>query len=172
MEGEIVNRIAQSPILTFRLEDYYVKGERVLLDIKDQLFQGLILREKDFRAFVKAHDWTQYQDKYVAVTCSADAIVQTWAYMLLAVRLEPYAAHITFGSLEDLERELFMQKLDEIDFSQFEGRPVVVKGCSDIKIPTAVYMEATRRLKPYAKKLSYGEPCSTVPLYKRQGDDV
>lgn len=171
MEGEIVNRIAQSPILTFRLEDYHVKGERELIDIKDQLFQGMILREKDFREFVKAQDWSRYQDKLVAVTCSADAIVQTWAYMLLAVKLEPYAAHITFGTLDDLERELFLKQLDEIDFSQFEGRPIVVKGCSNIRIPTAVYMEATRRLKPFAKKLSYGEPCSTVPLYKRQGDD-
>lgn len=170
MEGEIINRIAQSPILTFKLEDYYQPGERVVIDVKDQLFQGMILREKDFRAYVREHDWSQYEGKFVAVTCSADAIVQTWAYMLLAVKLAPYAAHTTFGTLEDLERDLFFQQLDEIDFAQFEGRPIVVKGCSNIKVPTAVYVEATRRLKPYAKKLSYGEPCSTVPLYKRRED--
>lgn len=167
MEGEIVNRIAQSPIVTFKLEAYYTPGERVLIDLKDQLFQGMILREKDLREHVKTHDWSQYQGKFVAITCSADAIVQTWAFMLLAVKLEPYAAHITFGTLADLERELFLKQLDTVDFSEFEGRPVVVKGCSDIDVPTSVYVEATRRIKPYAKKLSYGEPCSTVPLYKR-----
>ena len=167
MSGEIVNRVAQSPIITFKLEDYYLPGERVLIDIKDQLFQGMILREKDFRAWVKEQDWSQYQDKYVAITCSVDAIVQVWAYMLLATKLRPYAKHICFGDLEMLETELFRQELDKIDFSTFEDRPVVVKGCSDIKIPAGVYVEATRRLMPYVKKLSYGEPCSTVPLFKR-----
>ena len=165
--SEIVNRVASSPIITFKLEEIYPKGERVLLDIKDQLFQGLILREKDFRAFVKEHDWKQYEGKFVAVTCSADAIVPMWAYMLLAVKLEAFARHITFGNLEDLDRELFLQALGEIDYGQFEDRPVVIKGCSSIKVPEAVYMEAARRIKPFAKKLSYGEPCSTVPLYKK-----
>lgn len=165
--AEIINRIAQSPIITFKLEEYYQSGERVLLDIKDQLFQGLILREKDFRQFVKEHDWSQYQDKFVAITCSADAIVPVWAYMLLGVKLEHYAAHLTFGSLEQLEIEVFKKALDKIDFTEFEGRPVVVKGCSTIDIPTAIYVEATCRIKPFAKKLSYGEPCSTVPLYRR-----
>jgi hypothetical protein len=165
--SEIVNRIAQSPIITFKLEEHYPEGERVLLDIKDQLFMGQILREKDFRAFVKEHDWGQYDGKFVAITCSVDAIIPMWAYMLLAVKLEPYARHIAFGSLETLEREVWQQVLDKLDYSQFEDRPVVIKGCSDIKIPEAIYMEVTRRMKPFAKKLSYGEPCSTVPLYKR-----
>lgn len=167
MAGEVVNRIANSPIVTFKLEEYYPEGERVLIDIKDQLFQGLILREKDFRAWVKEHDWTQYQDKYVAITCSTDAIVQVWAYMLLETRLHPYAKYIHFGTLEEMEKELFFQAMDSIDFSAYADRPVVIKGCSDIKIPEAVYVEATRRMMPFAKKLSYGEPCSTVPLYRK-----
>lgn len=165
--AEIINRVANSPIVTFKIEEYYPEGERLLLDIKDQLFQGLILREKDFRQFIKEHDWTQYEGKYVAITCSADAIVPLWAYMLLSIQLEPYAAHITFGNIEQLNTELLYQELDKIDFGQFENSPVVVKGCSDLDIPTAVYVEVSRRLKPFAKKLSYGEPCSTVPLYKR-----
>lgn len=165
--SEIINRVANSPIITFKLEEYYPQGERVVLDIKDQLFIEMILREKDFRAYVKEHDWAQYQDKYVTVTCSADAIIPMWAYMLLAVKLEEFAAHIAFGTIDDLEKELWQKALDKIDYQQFEGRPVVIKGCSDIKIPEAIYMEATRRIKPFAKKLSYGEPCSTVPLYRR-----
>ncbi|RMG16702.1 MAG: DUF2480 family protein [Bacteroidetes bacterium] len=164
--GEIVNRIAQSPLITFRLEQYRPEGERVVLDIKDQLFQGLILREKDFRQFIKTHDWSQYQDQYVAITCSADAIVPLWAYMLLAVQLQPYAKHFVFGSTEALETELYRQALDQIDFSQFEGKPVVVKGCSEVEVPVAVYVEVARRMRPYVKKLSFGEPCSTVPLYR------
>ena len=168
MEKEIVNKVAQSPLVTFKLEEYYPQGERVAIDIKDQLFQGLILREKDFRDWVKNHDWSQYQDKYVAIYCSVDAIVQVWAYMLLETRLNPYAKRVHHGSLESLEHLLFIEALDSIDFSEFQDRPVVIKGCSDVVIPPAVYVEATRRMMPYAKKLSYGEPCSTVPLWKRR----
>ena len=167
MSGEIVNRIANSPIITFKLEEYYPKGERVILDIKDQLFQGMILRERDFRAWVKEHDWSQYQDKHVAITCSVDTIIQVWAYMLLEVSLQPFAKTVVFGSNEDLEVYLWMEVLNQIDFSQYEDRPVVIKGCSDIKIPTAIYVETTRRMMPFSKKLSYGEPCSTVPIYKK-----
>ncbi|MEL6671449.1 MAG: DUF2480 family protein [Bacteroidota bacterium] len=167
MSGEIVNRISNSPIVTFKLEHYHAPGERVQIDIKDQLFQGLILRERDFRGWVKEHDWSQYQGAHVAIYCSTDAIIQVWAYMLLAAKLQPFAETVVFGTLEELETQLFRQALDQLDFSQFEGKPVVVKGCSDIQIPAGVYVEAMRRLLPFAKKLSYGEPCSTVPLYKR-----
>ncbi|WNJ21408.1 DUF2480 family protein [Pontibacter sp. G13] len=165
--SEVVNRIANSPLITFKLEDYHTPGERVLLDIKDQLFRGLILRERDFRAWVKEHDWTQYAGKHVAITCSVDTIIQVWAYMLLEVKLQPHAESVVFGSLEDLEISLYFKQLDQIDFEQYADRPVVIKGCSDIDIPAAVYVEATRRLMPLVKKLSYGEPCSTVPIYKR-----
>jgi len=167
MEGEVINKVANSPLITFKLEEYYQEGERVLIDIKDQLFQGMILREKDFRAWVKEHDWTQYQDKYVAITCSVDAIVQVWAFMLVETKLQPYAKYVHYGTLEDLETELFRQALDKVDYSAFSDRPVVIKGCSDIDIPKGVYVDLTRRLLPYVKKLSYGEPCSTVPIYKK-----
>lgn len=166
--SEIVNRIANSPIVTFKLENYHVEGERVLLDIKDQLFHGMILREKDFRAWVREHDWTQYEGKHVAITCSVeDVIIQVWAWMLLEVKLQPFAETVVFGSLEDLEIYLYHQELNKIDFSRFEGKPVVIKGCGDIKVPDAIFVEATRRMQPFVKKLSYGEPCSTVPVYKK-----
>jgi len=166
--SEIVNRIAQSPIITFKLEELYPAGDRVKIDIKDQLFMGQILREKDFRAYIKEVDWAEYDGKYVAIYCSVDAIIPVWAYMLLAVKLEEYAKHVTFGTTEEMEKELFLKELDKLDYTQFQDRPVVIKGCSDIKIPEGIYVEATRRIKPFAKKLSYGEPCSTVPLYKRK----
>jgi hypothetical protein len=167
MEGELINRVAQSPITTFKLEEYHPKGERVLLDIKDQLYMGMILREKDFRTWIKEQDWSQYKDKHIAIICSADAIVQVWAFMLLESKLQPHAKSVVFGTLEDLEIQLWRDALDQIDFSQFEGRPVVVKGCSEIEVPTAIYVEATRKLRPFVKKLSYGEPCSTVPIYSK-----
>jgi hypothetical protein len=165
-EEEIVNKVAQSGLITIDLEELYPEGERVLLDIKDRLFQGLILREKDFREFVSTHDWGQYKDKYVAVTCSADAIVPTWAYMLLAVSLEPHAKHVVFGDLETLETILYNEVLSKFDVSQYKDARIVIKGCSNLPVPKAAYVELTRLLRPLAKSIMYGEPCSTVPLYK------
>ncbi len=164
---EIVNRVANSSLISLDLEEYYPQGERVLYDLKDNLFQGLILREKDFREFVKNHDWSAYQDKNVALTCSADAIVPTWAYMLLALKLEPYAAHVAFGTLEDLENILFQKALDQINPEAYQDKKVVVKGCSNLPVPAFAYVELTRKLRPYVATLMYGEPCSTVPLYKK-----
>lgn len=161
---EIINRVAQSPLITFKIEEYYPTEKRLILDIKDKLFQGLLLREKDFRAFIKEHDWTQYQNQYVAITCSADAIVPVWAYMLIATKLSGIAKDFVFGSLEELDNYVLNKALDSIDFNQFEGKPVVIKGCSNQPIPISVYVEVTKRLKGIAKKISYGEPCSTVPL--------
>jgi len=165
--SEVVNRLANSPLITFKLEDYHPEGERVVLDIKDQLFQGLILRERDFRAWAKEHNWSQYEGKHVAITCSTEAIIQTWAWMILETKLQPFVKSVVFGTEEDLEQYLWMNKLNEINWDEFEDRPVVLKGCSDIDIPTSIYVEATRRLMPRVKKLSFGEPCSTVPVYKR-----
>lgn len=165
--AEIVNRIANSPIVTLKLEAHVPQGDRVCIDIKDQLFMGQILREKDFRTWIASHDWAQYTDKHVAITCSVDTVIQTWAWMLLAVKLAPYAAHITVGDLEALEMSLWMQAIDSLDFEGMRDRPVVIKGCSTVAIPHAVYAEVTKRLVPIAKKVSFGEPCSTVPLYKR-----
>lgn len=166
-QDQIVNKVASSSLITFNLEEYYVPGDRILLDIKDQLYQGLILREKDFRDFIKAHDWSQYQNKFIAITCSADAIVPTWAYMLLTIALQPFAKKVVFGSLQELETLLYHQELAKVDWSKFKNAKVVVKGCSKVDVPIAVYVEATNRLKPLAASLMFGEPCSTVPLFKK-----
>jgi hypothetical protein len=164
----IVNKVAGSGLITLNLEDYYHSGERVVYDLKDNLFHGLILKEKDFREFLKGHDWSQYAGKNVAITCSADAIVPTWAYMLLATHLEPYANFFLFGDLEALETALFGQALSKIDVADYKDARIVVKGCGSLPVPTYAYVEITRLLKPYVKSLMYGEPCSTVPLYKRK----
>ena len=142
-------------------------GDRVVLDIRDQLYEGLILREKPFREFIKSHDWAQYRDKFVAITCSADAIIPTWAYMLLTSALEPFARLIVFGVLEDLETKIFSDVLDRVDWQQYSDARVVIKGCSKVAVPTAAYVEATRRLRPFAASIMFGEPCSTVPVYKK-----
>lgn len=163
---EIINRVASSPIVTFKLEDHFPEGERVGLDIKEVLFQGMILREKDFRTWLRDHDWSQYQGKHVAVFCSTDAIIQSWAWMLLMSVLTPVAATVVIGNEEALERELWRKTLDAVDWASMQGAPVVVKGCSDRPVPPLVYAEATRRLLPFAKKISFGEPCSTVPVWK------
>ena len=164
-DSGIVNRVAESPLITFNLEDYREPGENVLFDIKDQLFQGLILREKDFRAFIKAHDWNQYKGKNVAIVCSADAIVPTWAYMLLAIQLQPVANYFTFGNLQAMEIELFKRNLANVSYESFRGEKIVIKGCGNV--PVAAYVEVVGKLRPVADKLMYGEPCSVVPLYKK-----
>lgn len=166
-EKEIVNRVASSSLVTFDLEEYYQPGERVLIDITDQLFQGLILREKDFRNFIRATDWSQYKNKFVAITCTADAIIPNWAYMLLTSALQPFAKTIVFGTLEDLETKIFFEQLSKIDWRQFIDAKIVVKGCSKVNVPAAVYVEATRLLMPCASSIMFGEPCSTVPVYKK-----
>ncbi len=167
MDNEITNKVAQSALTEFNLEEYYPQGERLLLDIKDQLFQGLILREKDFREFVKTHNWAIYQDNYVAITCTADAIVPTWAYMLLATALSPVAKSFVFGNLEVLETVLFTQALSKINPEFYQGKRIVIKGCSKVPVPASAYVELTRILRPVAQSIMYGEACSTVPLYKK-----
>lgn len=167
MENEIVNKVAQSGLVTIDLESYYPQGERVLLDIKEILFQGLILREKDFREYIKNEDWTKYKDKYVAITCSADAIVPTWAYMLLATQLEPVAKRVVYGSLETLETLLYHDMLSSIRPDDYKDARIVIKGCGDLPVPKAAYVQLTAILRPVAKSIMYGEPCSTVPLYKK-----
>ena len=168
MADEIINKVAQSGLVTIDLEEFYCPGERVLLDIKDNLFQGMILREKDFREFLKNENWEKYKDKFVAITCSADAIVPTWAYMLLSVHLEPFAKKIVFGDLETLETILYNEKLKEIDKEKFRDARVVIKGCGNLPVPKSAYVELTNILRPLAKSIMYGEPCSTVPRYKKK----
>ena len=168
IQENIINKVANSGLVTLNLEDYFHNGERLVYDIKDNLFHGLILKEQDFRAFIKAHDWAQYQDKNMAITCSADAIVPTWAYMLLVNKMKPYANEVVFGSLETLETVLYTKALAKIDMNAFAGERVVVKGCADINVPIAAYVEITALLTPVAKSIMYGEPCSTVPIFKRK----
>lgn len=166
MSDEIVNKVANSGLITIDLEEFYPKGERVLFDIKPLLFHELILKEKDFREFIKQHDWSSYQDKMVAITCTADAVVPTWAYMLVSIALEPFAKKIVFGNLETLEAILFSEVLQSITYSDYQDKRVVIKGCSNLPVTTNAYVELVRGLKPYVKSIMYGEPCSTVPLYK------
>jgi len=168
IQENIVNKVAASGLITFNLEDYLENGERVLYDIKDNLFHGLMLREKDFREFVKQHDWQQYQDKNIAITCTADAIVPTWAYMLLANKMKPFANEIVFGNLDALETQLFSKALAKVNLEEYANQRVVVKGCANPQIPISAYVEITALLTPVVKSLMYGEPCSTVPLYKRK----
>ncbi|HET6991423.1 MAG TPA: DUF2480 family protein [Bacteroidia bacterium] len=164
---EITNKVANSGLITIDLGELYLPGDRVLIDIKDQLFQGLILREKDFREFIKTHDWSQYKDKYVALTCSADAIIPDWSWMLLASALEPFAKKIVFGSIEVLETVLFDEILSGLDVEKYRDARIVIKGCGDKPVPKSAYIELTRKLRPLAKSIMYGEPCSTVPVYKQ-----
>jgi hypothetical protein len=165
---EIINKVAQSGLLEINLEDYYPKGERVVFDMKEQLFQGLILKEKDFREFIKKEDWTKYKDKYVALLCSADAVVPTWAYMLLVTELQPVAKKVVFGNLEMLETVIFMEALSKLNPADFTDKKIFIKGCGRLPVPESAYVEITRILRPIAKSIMYGEACSTVPLYKRK----
>ncbi|WP_256012700.1 DUF2480 family protein [Desertivirga xinjiangensis] len=168
IQENIVNKVAQSGLISFDLADIYPAGERVIYDIKDNLFHGLILKEKDFREFIKQHDWAQYGGKHVAVICSTDAVVPTWAYMLLANRLAPYAATVVFGSLETLETLLFDRVINRLDMEKYRDERIVIKGCGEIDIPVSAYVELTSKLTKVAKSIMYGEPCSTVPVYKRK----
>jgi hypothetical protein len=168
IQENIINKVAQSGLVTLDPAQFYAPGERVVYDIKDNLFHGLMLREKDFREFVKTHDWVQYQDKNVAITCTADAIVPAWAYMLLANRLAPYARQVVFGDADVLETVLFVKEVAALDVEQYRDQRVVIKGCGDVPVPVSAYVELTQRLTPVAKSLMFGEPCSTVPIYKRK----
>ncbi|WP_158975160.1 DUF2480 family protein [Cellulophaga sp. L1A9] len=165
---EIINKVSESKLVTFDLEDFYPKGERVVLDIKDWLYEGFILREKDFREVVASHDWSQYQDTFVALTCSTDAIIPGWAYMLLTTRLQPFVKKVVVGSLEDLETSLYQTIIENIDVSSFKDRPVIIKGCSKKPVPANAYLQATAKIQTVAKSIMYGEACSSVPLFKRK----
>lgn len=167
-EDIIINKVANSGLVTLNLEDYYHQGERVVYDIKDNLFMGMILKEKDFRDFLKSHDWSVYAGKNVAIVCSEDAIVPTWAYMLLTLKLQPVANLVVFGNLQQLEEKLYYDAIAKINPHDYLDARVVIKGCSKVPVPTVAYVEITRLLQPYVKSLMFGEPCSTVPLYKKK----
>ncbi len=163
----IINKVSQSGLLTINLEEMYDESPRKLVDIKDQLYMGLMLKEKEFRDYIKTNDWEAYRDCLVAVTCSADAIVPTWAYMLVANKLSGVAKQFIFGSPEELESLVFIRQIDALDLDTYEGQRVVVKGCSDKPVPVSAYVYLTAKLTPVVKSIMYGEPCSTVPVYKK-----
>lgn len=168
MAEEIINRVAGSALEDFNLEDYYPKEQIVAFDLKPYLFMELILKEKDFREALQNTDWMVYQDKVVAVTCTADAIIPMWAYMLVASYLQPVAADVIFGDTDAALKELFLKKISSIDVSQFADKRVVVKGCGNLPVGEYAYLQITKLLRPVAKSIMYGEACSTVPIYKRK----
>jgi hypothetical protein len=166
--SEIVNRVAQSKLVTFDLEEYYPQGPRKILDIKDWLYEGIILREKEFRAHADAHDWSAYQGAYVALQCSSDAIIPGWAFMLITSRLQPHAKLVVQGDLETLETALYQRVIDDLDTEQFRDKPVIIKGCTNKPVPQNAYLWATARIQEVARSVMYGEACSSVPLFKRK----
>ena len=168
MSGEIINRVANSKLVTFDLEDLYPTGERVPFDISNWLLEGIVLREKDFRESANQHDWAQYTAKYVALHCSSDAIVPSWAYLLLSLHLAPYAAKTVVGNLELLETVLFTEALKNLDVSEYANKPVIIKGCAHKPIPDSAYLLLAQKLHPIASSIMYGEACSSVPLFKRK----
>ncbi|MDZ7845329.1 MAG: DUF2480 family protein [Owenweeksia sp.] len=162
----IPNKVAQSGLITLSLEDYYPAGERQHIDIAPWLYEGVLLREKDFRKSVKDHDWSQYQDAYVSLSCSEDAIIPQWAYMLLATALEPYARKVVYGSPARLESLLMDAAIADADLTAYQDKRVIVKGCGNLPIPPHAYMAFVSKLKPLTKSIMFGEACSTVPIYK------
>jgi len=165
--GEIVNRVANSALVTIDLEDYYPKGVRICFDIKDWLHEGLVLREKEFRTFVNTHDWTVYENQFVALHCSTDAIIPGWAFMLIRLQLSGIAKQVVVGDLETLETALYQIIINDLDLSFCNNKPVIVKGCSNKPVPKNAYLFLINKLQPIAKSIMYGEACSSVPLFKK-----
>ena len=163
---EIVNKVANSALEVFDLEDYYPKGIRSQIDISLWLLEGLLLKEKDFRLHLQQHDWSQYQNQYIAINCSTNAIVPTWASILVAIQLAPYAQKIVNGTIEDLDSALYEELLAKIDYSAYENKAVIIKGCSKKPVPMRAYILAAHYLQPFARSIMYGEACSAVPLFK------
>ena len=170
MPEPLVNKVAESGIITLDPANFIPNGEIAIFDLKDHLFMGVILKEKDFRETLKKMDWEQYRDKNVAVTCTADAIIPVWAYMLVAANLQPLAKEIVLGDEKELHRALVLKNISKINPDEFADQRVVIKGCGDTEIGDYVYLELTKLLRPVAKSIMYGEPCSTVPVFKKKTD--
>jgi hypothetical protein len=166
--AEIINKIANSKLVTIDLEDYYPKGERILFDIKQWLFQELILKEKDFRASLEQYDWSTLTGSYVALTCSADAIIPSWAYLLIATKAAPFAKKVVVGDLNLLESSIYQKIIDDFDIEMIKDKPVIIKGCANKPIPASAYTQLIEKILPIANSIMYGEACSTVPLFKKQ----
>ncbi len=168
MSGEIINRVANSKLVTIDLEDFYLPGKRVAWDIAPWLYEGLVLREKEFREKAAAYDWSQYRNCFVALHCSTDAIVPGWAYLLLSLHLSPYASKVAVGSLHELESILFAETLQDLSVEEYADKLVIIKGCSHKPVPQNAYVLLAQKLRPVAKSIMYGEACSSVPLYKKR----
>ncbi|CAM3839511.1 hypothetical protein B0A58_01990 [Flavobacterium branchiophilum NBRC 15030 = ATCC 35035] len=168
MEDEILNKVAQSALVVFDLEDYYPAGRRELIDLSQWLFEGYILKEKAFRTALAQHNWSNYQDAFVAITCSTDAIIPKWASMLVAVQLQPFSKKIVLGNLETLETSIYQDILNELDYTQYQDKPMILKGCSKKPVPEGAYILALQNLQTVAKSIMFGEACSAVPMYKRK----
>lgn len=168
MSEPLINKVAESGLVTLDLEQFYPREETAVFDLKDHLFMGMILKEKDFREGLKQLDWSAYAGKYVALCCSADAIIPVWAWMLAASYLQPVAKDIVMGDEKELHKQLYLRNIGKIDVSEFEGKRMVIKGCGETPVGDYVYMEITKKLLPVAKSIMYGEPCSTVPVYKKK----
>ncbi|SNR54616.1 DUF2480 family protein [Lutibacter flavus] len=168
MADEIVNRVANSKLKTIDLEDYYPKGERTIIDIKQWLFHELILKETEFRAYLASHDWSQYKNHYIALTCTSDAVIPSWAYMLITTYVAPFAKKIVVGTLKELENSIFQDIIKSIGTEEFRDIPVIIKGCSNKPIPETAYIFLIEKLQPVVKSIMFGEACSTVPLFKRK----
>ena len=164
----MINKVSESGLITLDLEEFYPKGETVLFDMKDHLFMGLILKEKEFREALKNVELELYRNKNVALTCTADAVIPVWAYMLVASYLQPVAKTIVFGNEEFLHKALFLKNLAAINPADYTDKRVVIKGCGELPITEMAYVEITNLLRPVVKSIMYGEPCSTVPVYKKK----
>ena len=168
MQDEIINKVANSVLEVFDLEDYYAKEIRTQIDISQWLYEGFLLKEKDFREALKNHDWSQYLNHYVAIYCSTDAIIPAWASILVTIHVSPFAKKVVSGNLQDLESSLYQEILSTIDYSKYQDKPVIIKGCSKKPVPESAYILAVQKLQPFAKSIMYGEACSAVPLFKRK----
>lgn len=164
---EIINKVANSALEVFDLEDYYPRGIRTQIDISQWLLEGFLLKEKDFREALKNYDWKQYENHFVAIHCSTDAIIPAWASILVAVYLSPFAKKIVVGNLSDLETALYQEILPTLDYAQYQDKPVILKGCAKKPVPESAYIMAIQKLQPFAKSIMYGEACSAVPLFKK-----
>jgi Protein of unknown function (DUF2480) len=164
---EIINKVANSVLEVFDLEDYYPNEIRTQIDISQWLYEGFLLKEKDFREALKNHNWSQYQDHLVAIHCSTDAIIPAWASILVTIYVAPFAKKTVSGNLNDLDTSIYQDLLSNLDYSKYQDKPVIIKGCSKKPVPESAYILATQLLQPFAKSIMYGEACSAVPLYKK-----
>ncbi len=167
MPPKIVNKVANSQLKTIDLEELYPQGTRVVIDIKKWLFQELILKETEFREHLKNYNWEQYKDQYVALNCSSDAIIPSWAFMLITTYVSPFAKKVVVGNISSLETSIYQSVIANFNIEEYKNKPVIIKGCANKPIPETAYIQLIEKLQPIVKSIMFGEACSTVPLFKR-----